>query len=60
LSTKQFTYKDASIADIVAHFHTSTRQSIYNTRQYYKNDVVMSRIIDEAYKQYKIDKILAD
>lgn len=59
MSRKNFNYQSSDIADIIAHFKQSTAQAIYAVRQAWKDDVEMSKKIEEAYRQYKIDVLVA-
>lgn len=56
---KTFSYIAATVPEIVAHFHNSTRQAIDSVRKSHANNPEMSSKIAEAYRQYKKEKILA-
>lgn len=49
----RFDYKIASAEDIADYFEVCNRASIWNARNRYKNDPVMSEKIESAYKLYK-------
>lgn len=54
---KQFSYQNASVEQIAHHFLASSRQVVSFARNYYKDDIDMWPIINEAYKMYVIMKI---
>lgn len=56
---KTFSYINATVADIVAHFHNSTRQAIDAVKKSHRDNPEMSEKLAEAYRQYKKEKILA-
>lgn len=59
MSRKNFNYRVATVSDIIEHFKQSRAQAIYAVRQAWKSDAEMSRKIEEAYRQYKIDVLVA-
>lgn len=58
--TKQFNYKTATAEEIVQQFKQSSKQSIYNVRKYYKEDKLMTDRLNVAYKQYRVEKLIAE
>lgn len=50
---KNFSYRTATVQDVVQHFMNSTKQSISTSRRNWKNDPVVGPIVEEAYRLYK-------
>lgn len=56
---KNFNYKTATVSEIVEQFKKSSRQAISAIRTSWKGKPEMSDKIEQAYRQYRIDKLLA-
>lgn len=48
-----FDYRNATVAEIVEKFKTSSKQLIYAIRKNYKDDAMMSEKIEQSYRLYK-------
>lgn len=56
----KFNYQSASTEEIVEQFLASSKQSIYNVRKYYTQDASMTDKLSQAYKLYRIAKIVQE
>jgi len=54
-----FNYVTASVSEIAEYFKLCTSQCISATRSRYKNNTDLREKVEEAYKQYKINKIVS-
>jgi hypothetical protein len=54
---KNFSYANATVAQIFEHFKTSSAQAIHLARKTWKTDEEVSNRVEDAYRQYKMYKL---